>query len=123
MPKNNERPAFLLYPDDFTSDGKVEAMSTEEVGAYFLLLCKSWREKPVASIPDDDATLARWARLSVERWTECKPRVLAAFKFGKDSRWYQKRLKAEYDRLQQREKFKHERGKKAAQARWKKGKE
>ncbi|HEY0169425.1 MAG TPA: DUF1376 domain-containing protein [Pyrinomonadaceae bacterium] len=118
MPKDNGRPAFLLYPDDFTSDGKVEAMSTEEVGAYFLLLCKSWREKPVASIPDDDATLARWARLSVERWMEAKPRVLAAFKFGTDGRWHQKRLKREYDALRAKQRARHEAAQKAAQKRW-----
>jgi uncharacterized protein YdaU (DUF1376 family) len=51
MPKNVDAPAFMFYPDDFTSDGKVEAMTTEEVGAYLLLLCKAWREKPRQPFP------------------------------------------------------------------------
>ncbi len=99
MPKATHPPAFLFYPDDFSSDGKVEAMTTEEVGAYMLLLCKSWREKPPASIPDNDSLLARWARLPLDRWLVCKPGVLAAFSFGTDLRWHQKRLRREYDKL------------------------
>lgn len=99
MPKLGHPPAFLLYPDDFSSDGKVEAMTTEQVGAYFLLLCKSWREKPPGSIPNDDAVLARWARLTPDRWAECKAGVLAAWTISSDKRWHQKRLRAEYGKL------------------------
>ena len=99
MAKVNHPPAFLFYPDDFSSDGKVEAMTTEEVGAYILLLCKSWREKPPGSLPSDDPTLARWARLPLDRWLVCRPGVLAAYTFGTDSRWHQKRLRHEYDKL------------------------
>ena len=46
MSRHNDPPYFPFYPDDFASDGKVEAMTTEEVGAYTLLLCKAWREDP-----------------------------------------------------------------------------
>jgi uncharacterized protein YdaU (DUF1376 family) len=99
MAKVNHPPAFLFYPDDFSSDGKVEAMTTEEVGAYILLLCKSWREKPPGSLPSDDPTLARWARLPLDRWLVCRPGVLAAYTFGTDSRWHQKRLRQEFDKL------------------------
>lgn len=74
-------------------------MTTEEVGAYILLLCKSWREKPPGSLPSDDPTLARWARLPLDRWLVCRPGVLAAYTFGTDSRWHQKRLRTEYDKL------------------------
>lgn len=109
-------PAFLFYPDDFSSDGKVEAMTTEEVGAYMLLLCKSWRESPPGSIPSDDVVLARWARLTADRWTVCRTAVLAAFTFGPDSRWHQKRLRREYDKLKASRKEKQ----RAANIRWKK---
>lgn len=109
-------PAFLFYPDDFSSDGKVEAMTTEEVGAYMLLLCKSWRESPPGSIPSDDVVLARWARLTADRWSICRAAVLAAFTFGPDSRWHQKRLRREYDKLKASRKEKQ----KAANIRWKK---
>ncbi len=92
-------PAFLFYVDDFSSDSKVEAMTTEQVGAYILLLCKSWRESPPGSLPSNDSLLARWARVTLDRWSEIRDGVLCAFTFGTDSRWHQKRQRAEYDRI------------------------
>ena len=71
MSRYDDPPYFPFYPDDFACDGKVEAMTTEEVGAYTLLLCKAWREDPPGSIPDDDRVRARWTRLTPDRWTEC----------------------------------------------------
>jgi uncharacterized protein YdaU (DUF1376 family) len=118
MGKLGHPPAFLFYPDDFSSDGKVEAMSTEQVGAYMLLLCKSWREKPPGSLPSDDSLLAKWARVSSDRWSEIRLGVLAAFTFGPDSRWHQKRQRAEYDKLMA---FRRGRSK-AAKSRWDKEK-
>ena len=99
MPKDNKPPGFLFYVDDFVSDGKVEAMTTEEVGAYILLLCKAWREEPPGSIPDDDRILARWARMDSERWSACRTGVLAAFTLGTDARWHQKRMRKEFQKL------------------------
>lgn len=77
-------------------------MSTEQVGAYILLLCKSWREKPPGSLPSDDSLLAKWARVSLDRWSEIRSGVLAPYTFGTDSRWHQKRQRAEYDKLMSR---------------------
>jgi uncharacterized protein YdaU (DUF1376 family) len=108
----------LFYPDDFSSDGKVEVMTTEEVGAYTLLLCKSWRENPPGSVPNDDTVLARWARLTLDRWAECRIRVLAAFTLGKDSRWYQPRLRSEFNKLLRARRQKKLQGLKGAQLRW-----
>jgi uncharacterized protein YdaU (DUF1376 family) len=99
MPKDPTLPGFVFYVDDFSSDEKVEAMTTEEVGAYILLLCKAWRSSPPATIPDDDSVLCRWTRLGPERWAECKQRVLAAFTPCADSRLLQKRMRQEYDRI------------------------
>lgn len=113
----NEHPAFLFYVDDFSSDGKVEAMTTEAVGAYTLLLCKAWRESPVGSIPNNDQVLARWSRLSLDQWAACRPLVLAAFTLGTDDRWHQKRMRNEYARLQQKRKINVEKAKKAVAAR------
>jgi uncharacterized protein YdaU (DUF1376 family) len=118
VPKDTEPPYFQFYPDDFASDGKVEAMSTEEVGAYMLLLCKAWREKPAGSIPDDDRVLARWTRLSTVRWTACRPAVLAAFELAADGRFYQKRLRREHDKFRAFQRKRAESAKTAAEARW-----
>jgi uncharacterized protein YdaU (DUF1376 family) len=92
-------PYFPLYPADFASDGQVEAMTTEQVGAYWLLLCKAWGEDPVGSVPDDDRVLARWARLSPARWKRNKEAILRPWKLQSDGRWYQKRMRKEYARL------------------------
>lgn len=116
--KDHHPPAFLFYPSDFASDGHVEAMTTEEVGCYILLLCKAWYEHPVGSIPDDDRTLARWTRLTPERWSECKPAVLSAFTLGTDSRYHQKRLRAEYAKLRHVHQSRFQAGKKGAKSRW-----
>jgi uncharacterized protein YdaU (DUF1376 family) len=90
---------FPFYPDDFSGDAIVEAMTTEEVGAYLLLLCKAWREEPAGSIPDDDRVLARWARLTPTKWRAARPAVLRAFVLGEDKRLHQKRMRAEFARV------------------------
>lgn len=126
MPKYERPSYFPLYPNDFTSDGKVEAMSTREVGAYFLLICKAWAETPPASIPDDDDILSRWTRLSIQEWRDCKEAVLKAWVLRKDGRYHQKRLRAEFDKILKLMKTKSNSGKKGAKIRWcnaKKGKE
>lgn len=118
MPKDSKPPAFQFYVDDFSSDGNVEAMTTKEVGAYILLMCKAWREEPPGSIPNDDRVLARWSRLAPDEWSECRTGVLAAFRLGTDSRWHQKRLRKEYDKLLAFQKDRSVNGKKGAETRW-----
>lgn len=118
MPKDDQSPAFLFYPRDFASNGEVEAMTTEEVGAYILLLCKAWFQNPPASIPNNDAVLARWARLTPEAWEKCKAGVLAAFTLGTDDRWHQTRLRKEFEKLQSSKKRRVAAAKIAAKQRW-----
>jgi uncharacterized protein YdaU (DUF1376 family) len=91
-------PYFRLYVADIVSDALVEAMSTEQVGAYFLLLCKAWGQPIVGTVPDDDRVLARWARVPLARWRRIKARVLAPWKLI-DGVWHQKRMQLEYIRL------------------------
>lgn len=111
-------PAFLFYPSDFSSDGKVEAMTTEQVGAYILMLCKAWMEEPAGSIPNDDQILARWARMDAVQWAGNKQAVLSPFTLGTDCRWHQKRMRLEYDTLCAVRKRREKAGKKAAAERW-----
>ena len=120
MSKHDRPPFFPLYPADFVSDGDVEAMSTLEIGAYFLLVCKAWAENPPASIPADDRILARWTRLSDKEWRDCKGAVLRAWKLKKDKRYHQKRLREEYDKFLNARKNKSISGKKGAKNRWRK---
>jgi uncharacterized protein YdaU (DUF1376 family) len=92
-------PYFQFYVKDFAGDGKVEAMTTCEVGAYILLLCKAWHETPPATIPADDRVLARWTRLNPAEWAECREAVLSCFRDCGDGRLINTRMRKEYDRL------------------------
>lgn len=99
---NDSLPYIPFYVRDFTADGKVEAMTTEQVGAYTLLLCKAWLETPPCSIPNDDLVLAKWARVKPAAWKKLRPGVMACWTLDEQTgRYFQKRLKAEYDRLQE----------------------
>jgi len=111
-------PYFPFYPGDFSADGKVEAMTTTEVGAYILLLCKAWFEDPPGSIPNNDRLLARWTRLTPGAWEKCRTGVLAAFTLGDDDRYHQKRLRTEYSRMREYQADKSRAGRAGAQARW-----
>lgn len=108
-------PYFPFYPKDIESDGVVEAMTTEEFGAYMKLLCKAWNENPPGTIPNDDAILARWARLSRSRWAKVKAAVVKAFSLNVDNRFHQKRMKKEFEKFRQ----KSEAARESANRRWK----
>lgn len=118
MPKDSKPPAFPFYVDDFASDGKVEAMTTEEVGAYILLLCKAWREDPAGSLPADDRILSRWARLDSVRWHECKLAVLSTFDLRADGRLYQKRMEREARKMKENRRKRKVAASAAATKRW-----
>lgn len=114
----NDYPYFPFYVDDFVSDGNVEAMTTLEVGAYTLLLCKAWKEKPRGTLPDDDVVLARWARVTPDQWREVRPRVLACFRLGRDGRWHQKRMELEARKLHDLSNKRSQAGREGAKGRW-----
>lgn len=111
-------PFFAFYPADFANDINVEAMSTLQVGAYLLLLCKAWQADPPASLPTDDQVLARFARVSAEVWAEIKLGVLVPFRLGTDQRLHNRRLRLEYDKALNLIRAKQEAGKKGAENRW-----
>lgn len=111
-------PYFRFYVDDFAADGVVESMTTEQVGAYILLLCKAWKEDPGGSIPDDDAILARWARTGAQHWSTIREGVLRAFVRQGDGRWHQKRMALEYQELVAILSKKSKGGKKGSRRRW-----
>jgi uncharacterized protein YdaU (DUF1376 family) len=118
MPRDTTPPAFMFYPDDFASDGKVEAMSTEGIGCYILLLCKAWRENPPATIPADDRVLARWTRVSDDRWIALRAEVLSPFEPCGDGRLVQKRLRSEYEKQRRNRRVRSASGKLGASVRW-----
>ena len=112
-------PFFPIWVKDFLGDNRVAAMTTEEVGAYFLLLLNAWQEEPPATLPNDDVLLARMARMDAGRWMGCRNLVLPCFGQTRDGRrLVQKRLKAVYDEAVQKSSKRSDAGKKGAIARW-----
>ncbi len=119
MGRKDEPAGFVFEVDVFESDNVVEAMSTEQVGAYIRLLCKAWREKPPGTIPDDDEILARWARLTPKQWIAARDRVLKAFTLSDDDgRWHQKRMKQTYAELMDKHEQRSAAGSLGNKVRW-----
>jgi uncharacterized protein YdaU (DUF1376 family) len=115
-------PFFAFWPADFANDIVVEAMTAEQVGVYILLLCKAWQSDPPAMLPDDDAVLARLARVDPATWDRIKGGVLRAFHKQCTSTGapvlVQKRLQLEYERAVEHIRRNREKSQKAARARW-----
>ncbi|MBN9216827.1 MAG: DUF1376 domain-containing protein [Mesorhizobium sp.] len=71
----SERPFMQLYVSDFVGD--TLPLSTEQIGAYMLILMAMWNAG--GRLPDDDAKLARVARLSLKRWRAISADLLGFF--------------------------------------------
>lgn len=69
------RPFMQLYVSDFIGD--TLQLSTEQIGAYMLLLMAMWNAG--GRLPDDDARLARVARLSLRRWRAISADLMTFF--------------------------------------------
>ena len=85
-------PAYLpLFGNDYLAD--TTHLSTEEHGAYLLLMMAAWRQDDCA-LPIDDRKLARITGLSLRRWLGIKDTILA-FWTVEDDRIFQPRLRRE----------------------------
>ena len=85
-------PALPLFTDAYLADTR--HLTTEEHGAYLLLLMCAWRCTGCA-LEDNDKTLARIAGLSPTKWRRLKP-VIVQFFTIEDGVWKQKKLQAVY---------------------------
>lgn len=69
-------PPFMpLYVADYLAD--TTHLTTLEHGAYCLLLMASWRLG--GSLPDDDAKLAKFARMTAAQWARVRESVIPFF--------------------------------------------
>ena len=101
-----------LYVGDYLAD--TGRLTTEQHGAYLLMLMDYWRSGP---LPDDDAALAQIARLSPERWKQQRNTLSKFFNIDAGE-WHHKRVDAEREKAEENRAFRKERAKKAAAARW-----
>jgi uncharacterized protein YdaU (DUF1376 family) len=76
----SERPFMQLYVSDFIGD--TLHLSSEQVGAYLLLLMAMWNAD--GKLQNDEAKLARVARLSLKKWRSVAPDLMPFFEQDKD---------------------------------------
>lgn len=84
-----EFPALPLWTDAYLADTR--HLTTQEHGAYLLLLMEAWRRKDCA-LPDDDALWARLAGLDMRGWKRIKKTIRAFWTPRSDGYLEQKRL-------------------------------
>lgn len=87
-----EFPALPFFTDAYLADTR--HLTTEEHGAYLLLLMCAWRTRGCA-LRDDDRMLARIAGVSAGRWRRLRA-VLIEFFTVEDGYWRQKKLSQVY---------------------------
>jgi len=105
-----------LYVRDYL--GATSRLTTEQHGAYMLLIMDYWLNGPP---PDDDAVLASIARLSLEQWSKHRASIERLFSIH-EGEWRHRRIDREIEAAQDRKKQAVERGKRGAKARWEKEK-
>lgn len=91
------------------------AFTTEQHGAYLLLILAYWRER--APLQDDDETLRGITKMDRAGWKRMRPVLAKKFRVA-DGVWWHKRVEQEMADADARAKKASEKATKAAQARW-----
>lgn len=81
-----ERPFMKLYCGDYSAD--TQHLTTEQHGAYLLLLMHYWTR---GSLPSDEVELARIVKMSPAQWRKNRNVIAAFFSAG----WKHKRMEHE----------------------------
>jgi uncharacterized protein YdaU (DUF1376 family) len=102
-----------IYIADYLAD--TSRLTTEQHGAYLLLIFDYWRNGP---LPDDDAVLAQVCRLTADAWSMHQAVLRGFFTKADDGLLHQKRIDAEISKAQLNRAVSVSRAKKAAEARW-----
>lgn len=84
-----------LFIGDYLRD--TTRLSTEQHGAYLLLIMDYWANGP---LPDDDAALAQVTRLQTAAWKKHRPAIARLFKIA-DGEWRHKRIDEELEKAGQ----------------------
>lgn len=100
-----------LYVSDYLGD--TQHLSTEQHGAYLLLLFAMWNAG--GSLPSDGVKLARICRLGLKRWQTISGDVLGFFEI-KNGKITQKRMLEEIARIDRQHEFRATAGRKGGRA-------
>lgn len=102
-----------LYIGDYLAD--TTRLTTEQHGAYLLLLMDYWRNGPP---PDDEQTLASITKLSVQQWRRHEAVLRTFFQPGDGACWVQKRADDERQKAGNVSDKRSAAGKEGASKRW-----
>lgn len=109
----SNQPAYIpLFGNDYLGD--TMHLTTEEHGAYLLLMIAAWKQDD-CGLPLDDKKLAAVVRLPARKWAAIKDTILEFWTVD-NGRIYQRRLCKEFDYARK----KSEANRKSASARWSK---
>jgi uncharacterized protein YdaU (DUF1376 family) len=103
-----------VYIGDYLAD--TMHLSTEQHGAYLLLLFHLWRR---GILQDDDVVLAQITGLPIRAWSICRA-VLAEFFDIRDGLWHHGRVERERSRTAAKQQSNASRAKLASSSRWNK---
>lgn len=107
----SKKPSHIpLFPDAYHRD--TTHLTTEEHGAYLLLLMAAWGNDD-CSLPSDEKRLAALAKMPVQKWKKIAPTILEFWKL-ENGRLTQGRLLKEWSYVNAR----RSKRKEAAEARW-----
>jgi uncharacterized protein YdaU (DUF1376 family) len=84
-------PSMPFFPVDFFAD--TEHLSPSARHAYAFLLLHGWIRS--ATLPNDDASLARLAGFRIDIWRKIKPQVMQFFELGPDGLLRNRRMSKE----------------------------
>ena len=101
-----------LFIGDYLAD--TGRLTTEQHGAYFLLIMDYWRNGPP---PDDEGTLAQITRLSPDAWSIAQAKLKQFFSI-EDGVWHHKRIDKELAAAKENKGKAQAKAKAAAEARW-----
>lgn len=101
-----------LYVGDYLGD--TQRLTTEQHGAYLLLILDYWRNGPA---PDDDAVLQQITKLDRATWKRHRPALARLFQIA-DGEWRHKRIDRELEAAAVNSDRRSSKARAAAQARW-----
>ena len=101
-----------LYVGDYLGD--TQRLTTEQHGAYLLLILDYWRNGPA---PDDDAILQQITKLDKAGWKKHRPALARLFQID-SGEWKHKRIDAELNNATANAERRTDKAKKGAAARW-----
>lgn len=88
---------FVSFDIDWLTEGEISFLDGDGFKAAITLLAKSWKQKPAASLPDDDRLLAHLMGLgrgpaAMTEWLKVKDAALSDFVLCSDGRFYSRTL-------------------------------